>query len=57
MEVTAMVFLLGALVVFLLGGFFFAWGRDKNRSDEVADDAARLDTDTTASSKGPSAGR
>jgi O-antigen ligase len=45
MEFTAMVFLLAALVVALLGGFFFAWKRDKNRSEAVADDPARLDTD------------
>ena len=47
MEFTAMVFLLAVLVVALLGGFFFAWKRDKNRSDAVADDTARLDTDAS----------
>ncbi len=46
MEVTAMVFLLAVLVVALLGGFFFAWKRDKNRSDRVASNDERLDTDT-----------
>ena len=47
MEFTAMVFLLVVLVVAMLGGFFFAWKRDKSRSDSVADDPARLDTSTT----------
>jgi O-antigen ligase len=47
MEFTAMVFLLAVLVAALLGGFFFAWKRDKNRSDAVADDPARLDTDAS----------
>ena len=47
MEFTAMVFLLVVLVVAMLGGFFFAWKRDKSRSDSVADDSARLDTSTT----------
>ncbi|CAA9388432.1 MAG: hypothetical protein AVDCRST_MAG47-2667 [uncultured Nocardioidaceae bacterium] len=46
MEFTAMVFLLAVLVVAMLGGFFFAWKRDKDRSDGVADDSARLDTDS-----------
>ena len=35
------------LVVALLGGFFVAWKRDQSRSDAVADDPARLDTDAT----------
>jgi preprotein translocase subunit YajC len=47
MEFTAMVFLLAVLVVAMLGGFFFAWKRDKDRSETVADDSARLDTDTS----------
>jgi hypothetical protein len=46
MEFTAMVFLLAVLVVALLGGFLFAWKRDKDRSEDVADDSARLDTDS-----------
>ena len=46
MEFTAMVFLLAVLVVAMLGGFFFAWKRDKDRSEDVADDSARLDTDS-----------
>jgi len=46
MEFTAMVFLLAVLVVALLGGFFFAWKRDKDRSEHVADDPARLNTDS-----------
>jgi preprotein translocase subunit YajC len=47
MEMTAMVFLLGALVVLMLGGFFVAWRRDKSRSQEQAQDPERLDTDST----------
>ena len=47
MEMTAMVFLLGALVVLMVGGFFVAWRRDKDRSQEQAQDPERLDTDTT----------
>ena len=43
----AMVFLLVVLVVALLGGFFYAWKRDKSRSEAVADDPARLDTGTS----------
>ena len=52
MEFTAMAILLGILVVVLLGGFFFAWKRDKNRSDDVADDAGRLDTDPSSRTRG-----
>jgi hypothetical protein len=48
MEVTAMVFLLVVLVAALLGGFFFAWGRDKKRSEEVADDTERFDQDPSS---------
>ena len=46
MELTAMVFLLAVLVVAMLGGFFFAWKRDKDRSEDLTDDSARLDTDS-----------
>ena len=46
MEFAAMVFLLAVLVVALLGGFFFAWKRDQDRSEEVADDPERLHTET-----------
>jgi hypothetical protein len=48
MEFTAMVVLLVVLVVALLGGFLVAWKRDQSRSDAVADDPARLDTDATS---------
>lgn len=47
MEFTAMVFLLPLLVAAMLGGFFLAWKRDKNRSEAVSDDTERLDTDST----------
>ena len=57
MEFTAMVFLLVVLVVALLGGFFFAWKRDKSRSDAVADDTQRLDTDTSTPTSNGADGR
>lgn len=38
-----MAVLLGIIVVLLVGGFFFAWKGDKNRSDEVSDETERLD--------------
>ena len=47
MEFTAMVFLLVVLVAALLGGFFYAWKRDKNRSEALTDDVQRLDTSTS----------
>ena len=48
-----MVVLLAVLVVALLGGFFIAWTRDKKRSEVVADDPERLDTDTTSPHRSP----
>ena len=46
MEFTGMVFLLIPLAVILVAWFFFAWKRDKNRSEDVADNNERLHTET-----------
>jgi hypothetical protein len=53
-SVTAMAVLIGILAVVLVGGFIAVWMRDKGRSNEVADDAGRLDTDP--SKKGRNSG-
>jgi hypothetical protein len=42
-----MAFVFGLVAVLLIAGFMFMWTRDKNRSDKVADDSGRLDTDPT----------
>jgi hypothetical protein len=44
---TAMAVLVGILAVILVGAFLIVWMRDKNRSQEVAEDPERLDTDPT----------
>jgi hypothetical protein len=43
---SAMAILVGVLAVVLIGAFLFLWNRDKSRSDSVADNPERLDTDS-----------
>jgi hypothetical protein len=48
-----MAVLVGILAVILVGAFLAVWLRDKNRSQEVADDPGRLDTDSTRHNQNP----
>jgi hypothetical protein len=52
----SMAIVVGVLAVVLIAVFVFLWSRDKNRSDSVADDPARMDTDTTPHNR-PANGR
>lgn len=45
MDATAMAVLLVVLAIVLVGGFMTVWKRDKDRSEDVAEDPSRLDTD------------
>ena len=40
-----MAFVFGLIAVLIIGGFIVMWTRDKGRSDSVAGNAERLDTD------------
>ncbi len=51
-----MAVLIVVVAVILIGVFIALWTRDKSRSDEVADDGTRLDTDQ-APHKRPGNGR
>jgi hypothetical protein len=51
-----MAFVFGLMAVLLIGGFLFMWTRDKNRSNSVADDPERFDTDSAPHNK-PTNGR
>ena len=55
-SLATMAFVFGIVAVLLIGGFMFMWGRDKNRSNSVADSSERLDTDSTSHTK-PTNGR
>ena len=46
MDALGMTILLGILVVLMLVGFMAAWRRDAKRSEKVADNPERLDTDS-----------
>ena len=52
----AMAIVVGVLAVVMIGVFMFMWTRDKNRSNFVADDPARQDTDSAPHNK-PTNGR
>ncbi len=52
----SMAILVGVLAVIMVGVFVFLWSRDKGRSDSVAEDSARLDTDPAPHNK-PTNGR
>ena len=52
----AMAIVVGVLAVVMIAVFAFLWTRDKNRSNAVADDPARLDADSTPHNK-PANGR
>ena len=51
-----MAIVVGVLAVVLIGVFVFLWTRDKSRSDSVADDPARMDTDSAPHNR-PTNGR
>ena len=51
-----MAFVFGLMAVLLIGGFLFMWTRDTNRSNAVADDPERFDTDSAPHNK-PTNGR
>jgi hypothetical protein len=50
---TGMAILIGILAVILVGAFLAVWMRDKGRSNEVADDSGRLDSDSTHNHQNP----
>jgi hypothetical protein len=52
-----MAIVVGVLAVVMIAVFAFLWSRDKNRSNSVADDPARFDTDTTPHNKPTTNGR
>jgi hypothetical protein len=45
MDATGMAVLIGVLAVIMVAAFLVVWLRDRNRSQDVTDDAERLDTD------------
>ncbi|HET6562317.1 MAG TPA: hypothetical protein VFG72_10615 [Marmoricola sp.] len=51
-----MAFVFGIVAVLLIGVFMFLWTRDKGRSNDVADNPERLDTEPTPHDK-PTNGR
>ena len=52
----AMAIVVGVLAVVMIAAFAFLWTRDKDRSNSVADDPERLDTDSAPHNK-PTNGR
>jgi hypothetical protein len=48
-----MAVLIGILAVILVGAFLAVWLRDKGRSNDVADDAGRFDTDPSSKNQRP----
>lgn len=53
MDATGMAILIGILVVLLLVGFMAAWRRDAKRSEKVADNPERLQSDPHGSNDNP----
>jgi hypothetical protein len=52
----AMAIVVGVLAVVMIGVFMFLWTRDRNRSNSVAGDPERFDTDSAPHNK-PANGR